>query len=114
MSSGALAIAAVLCASAITRSVLWTVSYPLAAEGAEQRGVGLGVVMGLLQAVWAVTAVLSPLAAGSVAGTLSPHEVMAVALVTCLVVLAMAVAWVSRRQVESFLRTLVARVGVTF
>jgi hypothetical protein len=39
---------------------------------------------------------------------------MAVALVTCLVVLTTAVAWVSRRQVESLIRTLVVRVGVTF
>ena len=36
------------------------------------------------------------------------------ALVTCLVVLTTAVAWVSRRQVESLIRTFVARVGVTF
>lgn len=69
-STAPLCVAAVLCASAAARSVLWTVGYPLGATGANRSGVGLGVVMGLLNGVWALTAVISPLVAGAMLGTL--------------------------------------------
>jgi len=58
------ALIAMLCATTAARSVLWTVSYPLAAAAAERRDVGLGTVVGLLNGIWAATAVLGPLAAG--------------------------------------------------
>ena len=53
LTSAPIAIVAMLCATTAARSVLWTVSYPLAAAGAERSGAGLGVVMGLLNGVWA-------------------------------------------------------------
>ena len=73
------------------RSVLWTVSYPLAAAGSERSGAGLGVVMGLLNGVWAATVLLGPLAAGLAADRLSAQAVFALTAVACLAVLAITV-----------------------
>jgi MFS family permease len=89
------AIVSMLCATTAARSVLWTVSYPLGAVGAQRSGAGLGVVMGLLNAVWAVTALLSPLLAGLAAGRLGPQVVFGLTEAVCLTVLAatVAVAW---------------------
>ncbi len=112
-SSEVVAIAAMLCGSAIARSVLWTVAYPLAARGAEEAGLGVGVVMGFLQAVWAVTSVLSPLAAGVVSGSLPSHAVYAMALMTSLAVFGAAGFWIFRRAVTQA-RNVLDRAGATF
>lgn len=69
----------VLCATAAARSVLWAVAYPLGADGAHRAGAGLGVVMGLLNLVWAIASVLSPLVAGVLVGTLGARATFAVA-----------------------------------
>ena len=69
VSTAPLSIVVMLCATAGLRSVLWTVGYPLGATGANRAGVGLGVVMGLLNGVWALTAVVSPLVAGALVGS---------------------------------------------
>jgi len=69
-STAPLFLVVMLCATAALRSVLWTVGYPLGATGANQSGLGLGVVMGLLNGVWALTAVVSPLLAGMLVGPL--------------------------------------------
>jgi hypothetical protein len=84
------------------RSVLWTVSYPLGAVGAQRSGAGLGVVMGLLNGVWAVTALLSPLVAGVAAGHLGPQAVFGLTEAACLTVLAatVAVTWRPRHPGE--------------
>ncbi len=68
-----------LCATAAARSVLWAVAYPLGASGANQAGVGLGVVMGMLNLVWALTNVLSPLLAGAMVGPLGARGTFAIA-----------------------------------
>ncbi|MGE5132075.1 MAG: MFS transporter [Gemmatimonadota bacterium] len=88
VSAASFAIIAMLCATTVARSVLWTVSYPLAAAGAERSGAGVGVVMGLLNGVWAVTVLLSPLAAGFVAGFVSAQAVFGLTAAACVVVLA--------------------------
>jgi MFS family permease len=64
LSASPRALLVMLCLTTAARSVLWTVSYPLAATAAERRGVGLGATVGLLNGIWAATAVLGPLAAG--------------------------------------------------
>lgn len=79
-----------LCGMGGSRSVVWTVSYPLGAEGAEHSGVGVGMVMGLLNGVWAATAVASPLVAGFLAERSSARAVFAVAEVASILVLATA------------------------
>jgi MFS family permease len=88
LTSAPLAIVAMLCATTAARSVLWTVSYPLAAEGARQTGAGLGVVVGALNGVWAATAVLGPLAAGLGVEHVSPRAVFGLTEALCVVVLA--------------------------
>lgn len=69
------AVIAMICATTAARSVLWTVGYPLGAAGAEASGIGLGVVMGLLNGVWALATVASPLFAGALVGTVSTRGI---------------------------------------
>jgi predicted MFS family arabinose efflux permease len=95
-------VTAMICAAAVARSVLWAVCYPLAARGAERNGIGIGVVMGALQAVWAATSVLSPLAAGALAGSMSPRAVFVLALLSCLGILAATVAIAYRRPLRAW------------
>jgi MFS family permease len=64
LSTAPLALLVMLCVGTAARSVLWTVSYPLAADAAGRRGIGLGAAVGLLNGIWAATAVLGPLGAG--------------------------------------------------
>jgi MFS family permease len=99
LTSAPLAIVAMLCGATTARSVLWTVSYPLAAEGAQHSGASLGVVVGFLNGIWAATAVLGPLAAGLGVEHLSPRGVFGVTEAACVAVLAVtaAVAWRGRR-----------------
>jgi MFS family permease len=85
------ALVAMQCATTAARSVLWTVSYPLAAAGSERSGAGLGVVMGLLNGVWAATVLLGPLAAGLAADRLSAQAVFGLTAAACLGLLAVAV-----------------------
>jgi MFS family permease len=91
LTSAPIAIVAMLCATTAARSVLWTVSYPLAAAGAERSGAGLGVVMGLLNGIWALTVLLGPLVAGIAAQVASPQAVFAMTAAACIAVLALTV-----------------------
>ena len=61
-----LPLVAMLCVTTAARSVLWTVSYPLAASAGARNGAGtgLGASVGLLNVIWAATAVLGPFGAG--------------------------------------------------
>jgi MFS transporter, ACDE family, multidrug resistance protein len=98
LSPAPLAIVTMLCATTAARSVLWTVSYPLAATGAHRSGAGLGVVMGLLNGVWAATVLLSPLLAGLAAEHVSPQAVFATTEAVCVVVLAATVVLARRTR----------------
>jgi len=86
------AILVMLCLTTAARSVLWTVSYPLAADAAGRRGVGLGAAVGLLNGVWAATAVLGPLAAGLVAEHFSARASFGLTELACAAALAVTVA----------------------
>jgi MFS family permease len=92
------AIIVMLCAATAARSVLWTVSYPLAAAGAERGGAGLGAAVGLLNGIWAVTAVLGPLSAGLACEHLGARVVFALTGAACIAALAVvaAAAWPAR------------------
>jgi MFS transporter, YNFM family, putative membrane transport protein len=95
LSTAPSAIIVMLCAATAARSVLWTVSYPLATEAAEQGGTGLGAAVGLLNGIWAATAVLGPLAAGLAAEHLGPRAAFGLTELGCAAALAVtaAVAW---------------------
>jgi MFS family permease len=92
LSSAPLAIVVMLCAATGARSVLWTVSYPLAAAAAGRSGTGLGAAVGLLNGVWAATAVLGPLAAGLAAEHLSARVAFGLTGIACAAGLAVTVA----------------------
>ncbi|MGH3289507.1 MAG: MFS transporter, partial [Streptosporangiaceae bacterium] len=77
-----------LCAATAARSVLWTVSYPLAAEAAGRRGIGLGSAVGLLNGIWAATAVLGPLGAGLAAQHLGTRAAFGLTEAVCVAALA--------------------------
>jgi MFS family permease len=98
LSTAPLAIIVMLCAATGARSVLWTVSYPLAAAAAGRGGTGLGAAVGLLNGIWAATAVLGPLAAGLAAEQLSARAAFGLTGAACAAGLAviLAVAWRTR------------------
>ena len=99
-----LLLVAMLCVTTAARSVLWTVSYPLAASaGASSSasssaggsagssaggGTGLGTSVGLLNVIWAATAVLGPLGAGVVAGHLGAPAAFGLTQAVCVAALA--------------------------
>lgn len=88
------AIVAALCTATAARSVLWTVSYPLAAKGSVQNSAGIGVAVGLLNGIWAATAVLGPLTAGLATEHLSRPTIFGLTEACCAAALgAAAVAW---------------------
>jgi MFS family permease len=101
-----------LCVSTAARAVLWTVSYPLAAAasqktpGSDNTGntgnTGLGASIGLLNVIWAATAVLGPLAAGLAAEHLGAGAAFGLTQAACVAALAVTVAmtWRGRPRRE--------------
>ena len=81
LSSAPIFVVLMLCATSAARAVLWAVGYPLGAAGARKAGVGLGVVMGFLNLVWALVTVLSPLLAGALVGPFGARGTFAIAQV---------------------------------
>jgi predicted MFS family arabinose efflux permease len=67
LSGAAIAVVTAMCLSAPVRALLYTTSYPLGATGGPRASVGPGTVMGLLNGAWALTTVLGPLGAGTLA-----------------------------------------------
>jgi MFS family permease len=99
LSTAPMVIIVMLCAGTAARSVVWTISYPLAAAAADRRGIGLGAAIGLLNGIWAATAVLGPLAAGLTAERLGARPAFGLTEAACAAALAVAVtaAWGARR-----------------
>jgi MFS family permease len=91
LSAAPLVLIVMLCAATAARSVLWTVSYPLAAEAAGRRGIGLGASVGLLNGIWAATAVLGPLGAGLAAQHLGGRAAFGLTEAACAAALAVTV-----------------------
>lgn len=85
-----LPLVAMLCVTTASRSVLWTVSYPLAASGAARTGLGASV--GLLNVIWAATAVLGPLGAGAAAEHLGASAAFGLTQAACAAALAVTAA----------------------
>jgi MFS family permease len=96
LSTASLALVVMLCVTTAARSVLWTVSYPLAATAAGRRGIGLGAAMGLLNGIWAATAVIGPLAAGLAAQHLDGRAAFGLTEAACAAALAVTVAAAGR------------------
>ena len=92
-----LPLVAMLCVTTAARSVLWTVSYPLAAVDAG--GTGVGASVGLLNVIWAATAVVGPLGAGLAAEHLGAPAAFGLTQAACVAALAVtaALTWPSAR-----------------
>jgi predicted MFS family arabinose efflux permease len=92
----ALPLVVMLCVTTAARSVLWTVSYPLAASA---EGAGVGASVGLLNVIWAATAVLGPLGAGVAAAHLGAAAAFGLTEAVCAAALAVtaALTWRGRR-----------------
>jgi predicted MFS family arabinose efflux permease len=90
LTTSSLGIITAQCATTGARSVLWTVAYPLAAATVQGNRAGLGVVMGLLNGLWAATALLSPVMAGFAVDRVGVQMVFTLTAATCLAVLAAA------------------------
>lgn len=65
-------------------SVLYGVGYPLAADGADRAGLGHGLVLGLINLLWGVGAVVGPVLGGALAGLAGDRATFAVLVVACL------------------------------
>ncbi len=107
-SSASLAMIGMLFATSAARSVVWTVAYPLGAVGAEESGAGIGLVMGLLNGVWAATAVVTPLLASVIAEHSSFRAVFGLAEIASVVLAGMLAVFVLKTP-ESPYRTLPAK-----
>ena len=107
LSTASLAIIVMLCIATAARSVLWTVSYPLAADAAGRGGTGMGAAVGLLNGIWAATAVLGPLAAGLAAEHFTARGAFGLTEAICAGALAVAAAaaWPNRRPARRAGRT---------
>jgi len=105
----ALPLVAMLCVTTAARSVLWTVSYPLAASAGASSGAssgagtGLGASVGLLNVIWAATAVLGPLGAGAAAEHLGAPAAFGLTQAACAVALAVTavLTWRGRRPARA-------------
>jgi len=98
LSTAPVALLVMLCASTAARSVLWTVSYPLAAGAAGRSGIGLGAAVGLLNGIWAATAVLGPLGAGLAGQHLGARAAFGLTGVACAAALAVTIAAARRSR----------------
>jgi MFS family permease len=98
VSTATLAVVAMLYTATAARSVLWTVSYPLAATSAERDGIGLGTVVGLLNGIWAATTVAGPLAAGVADEHLGARDAFGLTAIICVITLCLTAvaAWRTR------------------
>jgi MFS transporter, ACS family, D-galactonate transporter len=104
-----LPLVAMLCVTTAARSVLWTVSYPLAASASASNGAsngagtGLGASVGLLNVIWAATAVLGPLGAGVAAAHLGAAAAFGLTEAVCAAALAVtaALTWRGRRPARA-------------
>ena len=105
LSTASLALIVMLCVATAARSVLWTVSYPLAATAAERRGIGLGAAVGLLNGIWAATAVLGPLVAGLAAQHLGGRAAFGLTEAACAAALAVTVAAAGREWLPAVRET---------
>ena len=76
--------AIMLVAIAPVQSVLYGVGYPLSADGADRAGLGHGLVLGLVNLIWGLGAVVGPVAGAAVAAALGDRAAYAMLVVLSL------------------------------
>ncbi len=86
LAAGAVPLVVLLVLRGPITAVLFGISYPLCAEGADEAGLGRGAILGLLNMTWATAAVLGPVICGAVAQLGGYHLVYVFLIATCLAV----------------------------
>jgi MFS family permease len=66
-------------------SILYGVGYPLAADGADRASLGHGLVLGLINLLWGIGAVIGPVLGGALAGLAGDGVTFAALVVACAV-----------------------------
>jgi MFS family permease len=79
----ALVYAALLLIASVSYGVLFTPAFALIADGAEHVGLAQGLAFGLMNAAWAVGAVIGPAAGGAIAGATSDWVPFVLAAAVC-------------------------------
>jgi MFS family permease len=93
---------AMLVVIAPVQSVLYGVGYPLGADGADRAGLGHGLVLGLVNLIWGVGAVIGPVVGASVATNAGDRAAYALlAVLSLLAGLAIGLPAASRRRAAS-------------
>ena len=75
LSAAAAAVIATLLATAVPRSTVGTISYPLATEGAARSGLGGGIAIGVVNSAWAAGVVVAPLAVAALSPALGARGI---------------------------------------
>jgi MFS family permease len=65
-------------------SILYGVGYPLAADGADRAGLGHGLVLGLINLLWGIGAVVGPVLGGALAGLAGDRVTFAALVLACI------------------------------
>lgn len=83
LSVGAAAVICTLLATALPRSAVGTISYPLATSGGARSGQGAAIAIGVVNATWAAGVVAAPLAAGALSPVLGVRGVYLALVAVC-------------------------------
>lgn len=67
LSTGVVALTLFLLLRSVCNAAMATIAYPLASTGAAEAGIGTGAAIGLVNAAWATSTVVAPLAGGAIA-----------------------------------------------
>ena len=78
ISTATVALALFLLLRSACNAAMSTVAYPLATAGAEEAGIGAGTAIGLVNAAWATSTVVAPLAGGAIAQAAGDRAAFAV------------------------------------
>lgn len=78
LSTAVVALTVFLLARAACNAAMSTIAYPLATAGAEEAGIGTGAAIGLVNAAWATSTVIAPLAGAAIAQAAGDRAAFAV------------------------------------
>jgi MFS family permease len=82
---GSVGVAVMLIVISPLLSILYGVGYPLAADGADRARLGHGLVLGLINLLWGIGAVIGPVLGGALAGLAGDGVTFAALVVACAV-----------------------------
>ena len=86
VSSSTAVVVTFLLARGPVSAVLFTVTFPLGIRGGRAAGISVGTMAALLNIVWALSALVAPIAAGALAQTAGDRAAYGLMAVLCLVV----------------------------